>query len=147
MRPFLCLPQMSLGLWSPGEWHPRSLEMRPQLNAPWKQPSGSPENLGTRRDGLGPGSWLSPLLSVLLQVRFRPVHCLGRSHAVTVHGAGPTSLRTGFPGCQAIRAVRMDRVSAAKERKAMSQRMAPGPSPTTCIEMTLTAGESSWAIK
>lgn len=108
--PFLCLPQMSLGLWSPGEWHPRSLEMRPQLNAPWKQPSGSPENLGTWRDGLGPGSWLPPLLSVLLQVRFRLVHCLGRSHAVTVHGAGPTSLRIGFPGCQAIRAVRMDRV-------------------------------------
>lgn len=94
---------MSLGLWSPGEWHPRSLEMRPQLNAPWKQPSGSLENLGTWRDGLGPGSWLPPLLSVL-QVRFRPLRWLGWSHEVTVRGAGPTSVRTGFPGHREVRA-------------------------------------------
>lgn len=94
---------MSLGLWIPGEWHPRSLEMRPQLNAPWKQPLGSLENLGTWRDGLGPGYWLPPLLSVL-QVRFRPLRWLGWSHEVTVHGSGPTSLRTGFPGHQEVRA-------------------------------------------
>ena len=37
-------------------------------------------------------------------------------------------------------------IAFQSQRKAMSQRMAPGPSPTTYIEITL-AGESSWAIK
>ena len=38
-----------------------------------------------------------------------------------------------------------DLKQSAKERKALSQGMAPGPSPTTCLEVTLAAGESSWA--